>query len=369
MHKFQLLVSTGVLICLTLPWSGDHIVSAQDPLESDQSVFWGPENDSGIRLGVSIENPKQDYFAGELIRPIFHFRNDTEEAIDFSHPTIVQAVWTKCEVVDQLGEVVDFEVFQTRPWIAGAIGGKLQPGNEGTVYGTLIRLGGEAEHDSSGFCQSMIHAQVGQRLSVKFQLDNFINAVPTAKTGDISLNIVDATEMANEKIKALGNWMVNEPFRSSDYMDFAAILMSMKPEDRLKLMKAWCEDYDSQMIVLCRMLFEAPEGRSIRRPHIGMPVFLDGKIGDWPMEPIAMRNEVPFLIVRGYDIGGEPESSRVYLSFCIARQYQWTNKSFYVSSQSQLTHELNELKGSREWSEASIEFLTAQIRSDSPAKE
>ncbi len=335
----------------------------QENMEADEAISWGPENASGIRLGVAVENAKESYFAGELIRPIFHFRNDTEDSIDFSHPRVVQAVWTKCEAADQNARRVKVSVLQELPWIAGAMGGELGPGQTAAVYGTMIRVGGSDCNDDRGMFQTAIHAESGQQLKLTFQLDTFIAAIPSAKTGELSLALVDPLERASQLIEKLGEWNDDKPFRSRQYMEMASILGSLEPKKRILLMKKWCGDYRHQIIILCRMLFQPPEGETIRRPRLGSPISLDGQfeLKDWPSEPISLVNNVPFLVTTGYALGGQPESARVYLSFCLSKNYEWTSESYYVSTQWQLNNALAELKTSRKWSEEAVQVLESQI--------
>lgn len=340
---------------------GDSHRPSPNRTDEDSGIAWGPENESGIRLGVSLENPKEQYFAGELVRPVFHFRNDTQETIDFSHPTIVQAVWAKYEVLDQDSRDVDVDVLQELAWIAGAVGGQLESGEIGTVYGMMIRLGGSDCNDESGQFQTVFQSEPGQRLEVTFQLDAFIAAIASAKTGTLSLTIVEPIERANQLIKELGEWTGDQPFRSRPYMEMASILWSLDSEKRVALMKKWCADYDHQMIILCRMLFQAPEGKSIRRPKLGGPLFYEGEMKDWPLEPIVMVDQVPFLVTQGYVIGGLPESARVYLSYCLGKNYAWTPKSFYYSSPAQLAHALEVLKNSRELTDETLRILEVQV--------
>lgn len=328
--------------------------------EKDDAVFWGPENPSGIRLGVSINHTGEECFAGQQIRPRFHFRNDTDEPIDFDHPTIVQAVWLIADAKDQQGEPIEVQLFQDRAWIAGAMAGNLDPGAVGIVYGPMIRIGGSDYADEQGLYQMAVGAEVGQEVQLSFQLDDFIAAVPTAKTGSIPLRMVDPVGQIRQRMDELGDWMVGE-FSSVRYMEVASILMSFKPEDRIDLMKELCKSHNDEMIVLCRMLFTAPEGQAIRRPRIGMPEFWAGAMEDWPQEPICIVDRVPILVTRGYGGTGVPESALVYLSFCLSKKYDWTTESYYFDGPWQLSHALNQFLELRAWSDKAKNFFQSQI--------
>ena len=356
----QVLVMRRHSLCFFLAvlcFVGAPTVYGQD---NEESIFWGPENESGIRLGVSIENSKSEFYAGELVRPVFHFRNDTDETIDFTHPRVVQAIWLKGKANDGDGNEVEVETIQDLAWIAGAMGGQLEPGNVGTVYGTMIRIGGSDHRDEQGNYQMVVHGKAEQRLELTFQLDNFIAALPSGKSGTVSLRIVDPVEKIKQLMAGIGDWSVGE-FSSVSYMNVASALLALEPEERVKLMKDLCGTHRYPMYILCRMLFQPPEGESIRRPRIGMPAFVAGKMEDWPAEPITIVEGVPFLIARGYGGTGIPESSRVYLSYCLSKEYEWTSSRYYFHGQWQLNHALNELKNTREWPEDAIAYFESQI--------
>lgn len=356
----QVLVMRRTLLCFFFAFAACVWAAQVYGQENDESVFWGPENESGIRLGVTLENPKSEFFAGELVRPIFHFRNDKDEAIDFSHPRVVQAVWLKSDAKDEEGRSVDVDTLQEMAWIAGAMSGKLEPGVVGTVYGPMIRIGGSDHGDKEGNYQMVVQGKVDQQLQLAFQLDDFIAAVPSGETGSISFRIVDPVEKINQLMDDIGDWSIGE-FSSIRYMDVASALLAIEPEARVRLMKELCGTHRYPMYILCRMLFQPPEGKAIRRPAIGMPEFWSGTMDDWPSEPITIVSGVPFLVTRGYGGTGIPESPRVYLSYCLSKKYEWASSRYYVSRHWQLSHALNELSNSRKWSEDAIAFLESQI--------
>jgi len=70
--------------------------------------------------------------------------------------------------------------------------------------------------------------------------------------------------------------------------------------------------------VLCRMLFEPPEGQPFRRPALGATTFLDGtSYSDWPLEPIEIVDGSPFYIAQGYMGAGLEFSALAYTKYCI----------------------------------------------------
>jgi hypothetical protein len=107
----------------------------------------------------------------------------------------------------------------------------------------------------------------------------------------------------------------------------------------------------SEVFPLCRMLFEAKPDQVFRRPLLGGPAFVGdtlahdvrwatsatsgGIYGDWPLEPITIYEGVPILIVRGYLLGGLPESPEQYLEYCL-NVCRWNATTYSVVDASRL---------------------------------
>ena len=113
-----------------------------------------------------------------------------------------------------------------------------------------------------------------------------------------------------------------DDYRISRYLDLASELQSLPSDEaRVKRLRALARDPSgtAEIFPLCRMLFEAHPNGFFRHPELGAPMFVDGEdsIGNWPLEPIALYRDVPILIVRGYTLGGEPESPGEYLAYCL----------------------------------------------------
>src|SRR5262249_1609577 len=111
-------------------------------------------------------------------------------------------------------------------------------------------------------------------------------------------------------------------FRISYYLTTAVQMQKLPPCKRAEALRKMAADpkHASELFPLCQMLFEAKDRMAIRRPGIGSPAFVgpQGAYSQWPLEPITLRDDVPILIVRGYMLGGEPESPDSYLDYCLA---------------------------------------------------
>ena len=101
---------------------------------------------------------------------------------------------------------------------------------------------------------------------------------------------------------------------------YAASFLQKLGEEKggeLLLEYAGTQKYDQEIIILCRMLYVPESGEEFRRPMIGAAHFLAGTdYVDWPLEPIEIVDGVPFLVVQGYSLGGQPELAEMYLEYC-----------------------------------------------------
>lgn len=152
-------------------------------------------------------------------------------------------------------------------------------------------------------------------------------------------------------------------FRSVDYMEMANELMKLPAGKRKAYLNrwAWLDDHEQRVIILCRMLFQAVSGDEFRRPFLGGPVFIDGSEGDWPLEPIAIVDQVPFVIVTGYDLGGRAEPASKYLEYCLAN-CEWTANDYAPKTEEELNAIAAELLESKEWTEERLKkFIEQQI--------
>jgi hypothetical protein len=99
---------------------------------------------------------------------------------------------------------------------------------------------------------------------------------------------------------------------------------------------------------------------------IGAASFLGAtEYRDWPSEPIELVGAVPFLITRGYLLGGKPEPAGSYLRYCMA-SCDWSPVRFAVVTNTQMEEALASLIASPKWKRPldghEKDFLSVQIR-------
>lgn len=119
------------------------------------------------------------------------------------------------------------------------------------------------------------------------------------------------------------------------------------------------------VFVLCRMLFEARPESECRRPLLGQPLYLGGTTGaDWPVDPIAIVDDVPILVVAGYMLGGLPEPARDYVEYNLAT-CGWSERRYAAKTSAQLDAAMQSLMSTGPWmqhlAQAELDFLRAQL--------
>lgn len=156
------------------------------------------------------------------------------------------------------------------------------------------------------------------RFSVPILLQCLVGvaAIPTSTPSDPDLDSVDQ-------------------FRSAHYVSVATDLQSLPPDERHRRLVELANDRRHSMMffALCSMLFEPEPGQELRRAMLGQPVFVGGGQATsaeddrrWPLEPITIRDQLPILVVYGYN-GGPSEPPLEYLAYCNANGV-WRSKAF-----------------------------------------
>jgi hypothetical protein len=155
-----------------------------------------------------------------------------------------------------------------------------------------------------------------------------------------------------------------EEYRVDPYLAAAAKLRAAGQEKAVAVLRAAATD--PKVIILCRMLFTAKPKGEFRRPMIGAPFCLGGSDGkDWPLAPIEVVDGVPFLVVAGYLLGGEPETPGAYLDYCL-KECAWGTAEFKPRTAAEKEKALEALFASKTWkkplTDGDRKFLAAQIK-------
>lgn len=114
-----------------------------------------------------------------------------------------------------------------------------------------------------------------------------------------------------------------EGFRSRHSLELALELQALSQQDRLARLRKIANSgpRPAETFVLCRLLFEPRPGEPFPRPLLGAPVFVGADaaqpLAAFPLEPIELRDGVPILVVRGYSLGGLPDTPAGDLQRCL----------------------------------------------------
>lgn len=165
--------------------------------------------------------------------------------------------------------------------------------------------------------------------------------------------------------KSVNEFAFMRGFRIAHYLVVAAQLQAWDSSNRAVRLRELAGDpqHASEVYPLCRMLFDAKPGSQFRRPMIGFPIFFDGSLGrsanyaDWPLEPIALVDGVPILIVQGYMLAGRAEPPLKYVDYCL-KSCRWRDVRFVPVDPARLLKIVDDfiaanprLKRSAEWLE------------------
>ena len=166
-------------------------------------------------------------------------------------------------------------------------------------------------------------------------------------------------------------------YKVDEYLEAARSLQALGKERACALLKELAakeqlpKDYGwpfLRTVTLCRMLFRAKPKGSFRRARIGAWVFV-GKwdSDDWPLEPIAIVDGVPFLVTGGAMLGGQPEPPTSYVQYCI-EECDWNDFRYKAKTKDEKRKALDSLLSSPQLKDkledGDKEFLEAQIKQE-----
>jgi hypothetical protein len=141
-------------------------------------------------------------------------------------------------------------------------------------------------------------------------------------------------------------------FRSADYLQAAAGLQALGRDEAVRKLEEWVEfsRCEEQVVILCRMLFVADSGKESAKPRTGRYLCHPGGTGedDWPLEPIALFDDVPFLVGSGRVVAATAESASDYLKRCV-RDLTWRTGKYQVRSPEQMKEIVHRFVAATNW--------------------
>jgi len=155
-----------------------------------------------------------------------------------------------------------------------------------------------------------------------------------------------------------------ERYKADSFIREAVKLQALGQTRALKKLQVMAQDREAgdRVIILCRLLFTNRPGSDFRGPRLGWAVFPGGTdYIDWPLEPVALVDGVPFLIVQGYRLSGLAESGAGYLNYC-ETHCAWSDFKFTVKTGKQKQGALDNLFGLPNWKTPLDEYKRASLR-------
>ena len=157
-----------------------------------------------------------------------------------------------------------------------------------------------------------------------------------------------STKVAASLMKDLPAWyQLEKQYRVDPYIRVAVKLQAMGKKEGSALLLRMAHfgreeprQRREATLVLARMLFVPKQGIEFRRLLLGAPGFIalspaqrewPAIIKNWPLEPIALVDGIPFLIVTGYNLSGEPEDPESYVRYCM-ENCDWNDYRFKTKS-------------------------------------
>lgn len=145
-----------------------------------------------------------------------------------------------------------------------------------------------------------------------------------------------AIESKKSGVSPTDTWNFCQNYKADQYIEVAARLQAVGKEKAISLLRALAQDpdYCGKTFVLCRMLFTTKPNGDFRRPGIGCPHCYLGQPDTffyWPLEPIALVDGVPILVVSAYALSGLPEPPEMYLDYCV-KNSDWSTTRFVPKS-------------------------------------
>ncbi len=135
-------------------------------------------------------------------------------------------------------------------------------------------------------------------------------------------------------------------FHARAYLSLAVELQALGPAEAGRLLRQWSEREDGvKVIPLCRMLFVAREGGSFRGPKLGWGNSCPREDkADWPLEPIALVDQIPFLVCPRYARLEKVETGREYVDYCLS-ECDWGKHRFVMPAEEAFVEAQRKLSG------------------------
>ncbi|MEM7233777.1 MAG: hypothetical protein AAF517_16495 [Planctomycetota bacterium] len=156
------------------------------------------------------------------------------------------------------------------------------------------------------------------------------------------------------------------PFAPNVYLRLAEEIQALERPAAIRRLEEIAELDNFGGVVLCRMLFEAREGREFRAPRTGARELGGLDLSEWPLAPISVVGGVPFY-VRYSNVtsgSGSPERAIDYLNYCL-RECRWREERYAVATRADIDSAASQFLTDRHWprplSSKEFRFFLSQV--------
>jgi hypothetical protein len=113
--------------------------------------------------------------------------------------------------------------------------------------------------------------------------------------------------------------VAGERYRCGDMIQVVNHLRQLGKDRSLAVLRKYLSSdgaEDAKVLFVCRLLFTNPSGWKPPRLGESVPAIKGDVAKIFPLFPIALSDRVPFLVVKGYRLGGRGESATLCLKLC-----------------------------------------------------
>ena len=155
--------------------------------QKNSGISWGSSQEDGLQAGVRFTPRNLTYKPGQVVTPVFYYRNNGKLLLDTSYPNVMaHGYYKKIVAVDAAGKEIPIEQERSPGGTGRLATDRLEPGRMHEVSGLPILLG----DGERGTAETAIRAKPGQSVHVRFVLPrpDKENAKPI-ETGDAVFSI------------------------------------------------------------------------------------------------------------------------------------------------------------------------------------
>jgi hypothetical protein len=169
-----------------------QVIWSESKEQEDSEISWGLVGKNGVQAGLRLNIRQDTYAVGEVITPLFYFRNTGQKKLHVSLPrAMTHSYYKELVAVDWEGRPVEVEQPKEPAGPVGWMEVDLSPNTERKVSGRPLLLGKR----DPGFPGTFILCKAGEAVRLRFVLDDPVDSESeTLKTGEITFEVREAPD-------------------------------------------------------------------------------------------------------------------------------------------------------------------------------